>query len=572
MAGLRDVARENRSFLAKELQIDSWQVIEQYYATLQKEEIADIDTIKNWLIKRSELVAAVEEEKAWRYINTSRYTDKKEYSEAYIVFSQDIEPKIIKAEKALDKKLIESIDKIDIPVDFQVFIRGIKKQLELYREENIALLSDIDIEEQKYSAITGKMSVQFKGQELTLQQADNLLKATDRKTRKQVFDLIHERRGVDYDELNRLLDNLIRKRQNVAKNAGYINYLQYRFDDLGRFDYSINDCMQFHSSVKSAVVPLVENLANNRRLELNLDRLLPFDLKVDTKGRDSLKPARTSRELIDKSLACLYEVDETFGNCLKQLDDNGYLDLESRKCKAPGGYNYPLFESNVPFIFMNASNSLRDVVTLMHESGHAIHSILSGNLPIVYQKEFPSEIAELASMSMELISMEHWHHFFTDEEELKRAKKEQIEGLIQVLPWVATIDKFQHWIYTHECTAASDRMEAWEKISGEYESSLVDWYGFEMHHRNFWQKQIHLFQFPLYYIEYGIAQLGAIGVWKNYKENPQKTIEQYKNALSLGYTKTLPELYEAAGVPFDFSEGHIKELMSFVKEELAKLD
>lgn len=572
MAGLREMAREKRAFLANDLQINSWEAIEQYYTKLQAEDISNIGAVTDWLIKRSELIAAVEEEKAWRYINTSRYTDNKDYSEAYIIFSQDIEPQITKAEKTLDKKFIQSIAAIESPDDYKVFIRGIEKQLELYREENIALLSDIDIEEQKYSAIAGKMSVQYKGQEITLQQADNLLKSTNRIVRKEIFDLIYDRRGIDYDELSRLLDSLVRMRQKVAQNAGYSNYLQYRFDELGRFDYGVDDCMQFHNSVKTTVMPLIESLANNRRKELSLDRLLPFDLKVDTKGRDSLKPARTTRELIDKSIACLYEVDKTFGNCLKQLDENDYLDLESRKCKAPGGYNYPLFESNVPFVFMNASNSLRDIVTLMHESGHAIHSILSGELPIVYQKEFPSEIAELASMSMELISMEHWHHFFSNEEELNRAKKEQIEGLIQVLPWVATIDKFQHWIYTHDNTAASDRINAWEKISSEYESSIVDWYGFEQHHRNLWQKQIHLYQFPLYYIEYGIAQLGAIGIWKNYKKNPQKTIEEYKTALSLGYTKTLPELYEAAGVPFDFSEGHIKDLMDFVKEELSKLD
>ena len=573
MSELRDLAKENRKFLAKDLKITSWESISPYYQQLKEDNIFDFDSFRNWLVKRSELIAAVEEEKAWRYINTSRYTDNAKYSEAYIIFSQEIEPKITKAENELDKKLIGNIATIELPNDYQVFIRGIKKQLELYREENIPLLSEIDIEEQKYSAISGKMSVPFKGQELTLQQADNLLKSTDRKIRKIIFDLITERRGVDYDELNRLLDTLVRKRQEVSENAGYEEYVQYKFDQLGRFDYKIEDCTQFQISVKNSVMPLVNKLTEERCKALNIEKLLPYDLKVDTQGNAPLKPAKTSRELIDKSIACLNEVDPEFGNCLKQLDDNGYLDLESRKCKAPGGYNYPLFESNVPFIFMNASNSLRDVVTLMHESGHAVHSILSGKLPIIYQKEFPAEIAELASMSMELMTMEHWHHFFQNEEELKRAKREHIEDLIKVLPWVATIDKFQHWIYKHhENHSSYDRMNAWEKIASEYESKHMDWYGYEQHHRNSWQKQIHLFQFPLYYIEYGIAQLGAIGIWKSYKENPLKTITNYKNALSLGYTKTLPELYKTAGVPFDFSEKHIKKLMEFVKEELSKLD
>lgn len=571
MATLREEARKNRIFVSKDLEINSWEAIQPYYKSLQDTEISTTDQLKLWLQKRSELIQVVEEEKAWRYINTSRETDNKDFAEAFVIFSQEIEPEIIKAEKELDTKLVESEKSIDLPTKYQIAIRGVKNQLKIYREENVSIQAELEVAEQKYSAITGKMSIYFKGQDLTLQQADNLLKSTQRKTRKEVYDLIQSRRGVDSDELNTLFDSLIRKRTCIAQNANFDNYLHYRFNQLNRFDYAISDCENFHESVKQSVVPIIDDLYEKRKTSLAVEHLFPYDLQVDPEENDPVKPAKNTTELLEKSITCLNDVDPEFGACLNTLKINDYLDLESRKGKAPGGYNYPLFESNVPFIFMNASNSLRDLTTLMHESGHAIHSILSGEQPLVYFKDFPAEIAELASMSMELISMEHWNTIFENEDELKRAKKEQIEGILHVLPWIASIDKFQHWIYSNPNRTATDRINAWNKIRNEYEGAGIDWWGYEQHRKNQWQKQIHLFQFPLYYIEYGIAQLGAIGVWMNYKKNPQKAIEQYKEALKLGYTKTLPELYEAAGVSFDFSLKHIKKLMGFVKDELDKL-
>jgi len=248
-----------------------------------------------------------------------------------------------------------------------------------------------------------------------------------------------------------------------------------------------------------------------------------------------------------------------------------HLDLESRKGKAPGGYNCPLAETGVPFIFMNAAGQMRDLTTMVHEGGHAVHSFLAHNLPLAAFKEYPMEIAEVASMSMELFTMDHWHIFFDNEEELRRAKRQQLERSISIFPWIAIIDKFQHWVYEHPDHTVADRTAKWNEIQDEFSPNVVDWSGLEAFRETAWQRQLPLFEVPFYYIEYGIAQLGAIAMWKQYKENPQQALDNYVAALSLGGTKTLPELYKAAGIKFDFSPAYVKDLADFVKQEMDKL-
>src|SRR6218665_3248709 len=250
------------------------------------------------------------------------------------------------------------------------------------------------------------------------------------------------------------------------------------------------------------------------------------------------------------------------------MRDEKYLDLDSKAGKAPGGYNYPLYESGIPFIFMNAAGAQRDVVTMVHEGGHAVHSFLSRNLELTGFKSLPSEVAELGSMSMELTTMEHWNEFYSDENDLKRAKKEQLESILKVLPWIATIDAFQHWIYTNPTHSVKERTNYWLSLTKRFGTGLVDYTGFETALESSWHKQLHLFEVPFYYIEYGIAQLGALGVWKNYMKNNQKALEDYKNALALGYSKSIPKIYETAGLKFDFSSSTVKDLTEFVQEEL----
>jgi oligoendopeptidase F len=286
---------------------------------------------------------------------------------------------------------------------------------------------------------------------------------------------------------------------------------------------------------------------------------------------DPLKPFDNGKALIDKSILCFHRLRPYFGDCLATMQAMKHLDLESKDGKAPGGFMYPLYEIGVPFIYMNAVGSQRDVVTMVHEGGHAIHSFLSRNLEMTEFKSTPSEVAELASMSMELLSMDHWDIFYENDSQLKRAKLEQLEKALETLPWVASIDKFQHWIYTTKHTA-KERKEKWLEISAKLGNQVINWEGNENVHANLWQRQLHLYEVPFYYIEYGMAQLGAIAMWRSYKELGEKGLDNYMEALKLGYTKSISEIYETAGIKFDFSAIYVKELAAFIKKELSKLN
>lgn len=288
------------------------------------------------------------------------------------------------------------------------------------------------------------------------------------------------------------------------------------------------------------------------------------------KNREALEPFTSGADLLNKTVKCFRKVDDYFAWCIETMDNMNRLDLESRKGKAPGGYNYPMAETNVPFIFMNAASSTRDVETMVHEGGHAVHSFLSKDLELSAFKNCPSEVAELASMSMELISYDGQDEFYTTTSDLNRAKEEHLEGIIKILPWIATIDKFQHWIYTNPNHTIDERKNYWQQLAKEFGTGLVDWSDLEKIQAYTWQKQLHLFEVPFYYIEYGIAQLGALAVWKNFLNNKTKTVQQYKDALKLGYTKPIGEIYKTAGIEFNFSANYIKQLMQFVKEELNK--
>ena len=312
-------------------------------------------------------------------------------------------------------------------------------------------------------------------------------------------------------------------------------------------------------------------LALERKEALNVRALRPWDKAVDPTGKAPLKPFSDSQELTEKTITCFNRLDPYLGSCLATMRQMGHLDLDSRKGKAPGGYNYPLAEIGVPFIFMNATSTLRDLVTILHEGGHAVHSFLVRDLELNDFKNPPSEVAELASMSMELLTMDYWDIFFTDEDELKRAKKQHLEQIIETLPWVATIDKFQHWIYEHPAHSEHERNVAWIEIFNRFSDHVTDWSALEESKAFLWQKQLHLYEVPFYYIEYAIAQLGAIAIWKNYKENHKNGLNGYINALKLGYLKSIPEVYEAAGVEFNFSKAYIHELIQFVKSEMDQL-
>lgn len=565
------ITKKPRTYIPQELNI-TWENLEPLFTELQNREINSTVELEQWLKDRSELEAALEEDFAWRYIRMSCDTANEELVKNFQYFATEIEPKISPLANELNKKFVESPFMDDLEKEkYFVYSRAIKKALELYRDENIELFTELQVKQQKYQSITGAMSVKLNGQEYTLEQASIFIKDLNREVRENAWKTIQQRRLIDKDDLNILFDELIKLRNQVALNAGFENYRDYMFQALGRFDYTPQDCYDFANAIEKEIVPILKEQAEKRREALALEVLKPWDLEVSVSGKPALKPFNNGEELIDKSIACFNAIDEKLGSKLATMKANNLFDVESRKGKAPGGYNYPLAETGAPFIFMNSANSLRDLTTMVHEGGHAIHTFLTANLELNDFKHCPSEVAELASMSMELISMDKWDVYFDNEEDLNRAKKEQLADVLKTLPWVAVIDQFQHWIYTNPIHTAADREETFKQIYNRFGAGFADWTDLEQQFGNVWQKQLHLFEVPFYYIEYAIAQLGAIAVWKNYKENPERALTQYLDALALGYTKPINEIYETAGIKFDFSAEYVQELASFVKDELEKL-
>ena len=554
------------------IKVNTWDDISPIFEDLKQQEVGTKDELLLWMKEVNKLESALEENLAWRYIKMTIDTTNKDLSQAYSYFVTEIQPKIAPYDNDFNKKLIasEALGQLD-QERFKNYIRSVKNQLEIFREENIPLQAKDSAKSQEQGAIAGKQTITYNGEELTLQQASKLLQNTNREIRKEVYELIGERRSQDVDALNNLYTELIDLRTKIAKNAGFENYRDYKFKSMGRFDYTPEHCFKFHEAVKEVLMPLSQKIIAERKEKLGYDTLKPYDLAVDVEGREQLSPFNTSDELVDKTINIFTEIRPFFGECIKTMKEKGHLDLASKKGKAPGGYNYPLYESGYPFIFMNAVGSQRDLITMVHEGGHAIHSVLTKDLPYVSDKSFPSEVAELASMSMELISMDYWDEFYTNEDDLKRAKREHIEDIFSVLPWVSTIDKFQHWVYENPNHSKEERKNAWLSILSDFSTGLVDWKGYEAFKETSWQKQLHVFEVPFYYIEYGFAQLGAIAVWRNFKQNKEKALDQYEAALSLGYTKTIPEVYEAAGIKFDFSKEYIQELMDFLWEEYTSI-
>jgi oligoendopeptidase F len=567
------IEKTPRNFLSNDLEINSFEVIKPYFDDLLNRSISSKIDFEKWLYDRSELDAVLEEDMAWRYIRMSIDTKNEEYSNAYSFFVSKIQPELAPLEDQLNHKLMQSSFLKEYMNDdaYRIYFRSVETQLNLFREENIAIEAYLNEKSQEFGSISGAQTIQHEGQEITMQKASQYLKEQDENLRKTIFDKISIRRRQDIDALNELYSELVKKRHELAVNAGFENFRDYKFQSLGRFDYTKEDCFNFHQAIKTLIVPIVREIQQKKLDKLGKSKFKPWDAEVDPEGKAPLMPFQTGKEMLDGTISILGKIDSYFAECIQTMDQIGHLDLESKTGKAPGGYNYPLYEIGVPFIFMNAVGAQRDLVTMVHEAGHAVHSFLSRDLKLTGFKNLPSEVAELASMSMEMLTMKHWGLFYSNSDDLNRAKREQLEGILKILPWIAQIDAFQHWVYENVNHTIEERYTYWKKLSSDYGTGLTDWSGYEDMLETSWQRQMHLFEVPFYYIEYGIAQLGALGVWKNSMEDYGRAVENYKEALKLGYTKSIPEIYETANVKFDFSESYLKSLADFIKEELNRI-
>ncbi len=567
------------NYLTSNIILNTWESVESFFEELKSRTINSVQDLQKWLSDKSELETFIQEDCGWRYIKMTCETSNEKYTEAFNYFVQEIEPRIAPYTNAFNIKFIEcEFTKQLNKSTYGLLLKQVELSIKLFREENIALQAEMQTLQNEYGALVAQMMITHDGNDLTLPQAAKFFKSKNRELREQIYVQICTRRLKDKKKLNDLLNKLIALRHQIALNAGYNNFTNYKYDELHRFDYNQSHVETLHASVSKHIKPIIQSFQQERKNILTTDSLRPWDMDVDLTDKELATPFATDKELLKKTVSCFNEIDPFFAACINTMQIKGYLDLDSRKGKSPGGYNYPLYESNIPFIFMNAAGTMRDVETMVHEGGHAIHSFLSGSLPLIDFKNLPSEVAELASMSMELMAMEHFHHFNSDENELKQIKKHQLQSSLETLVWVCTVDKFQHWIYNNPKHTIEEREQAWLNIYDEFNPNCLDFSNsssnidlMEMK-KNMWQKQLHIYEVPFYYIEYAIAQLGAIAMWRQYKLDGKTAIANYKNALKLGYSVTIPSIYKTAGIEFDFSENYIVELANFIKTELVNLN
>ena len=572
MRAIDEYTRQDGIFISDDFEVTSWIALKPYYDDLAQRSLTSAEGLEKWIFDRSKLEAVVSETFCWRYINISRDSANQDAAQLYQYAVQELSPQIHSYENILNKKLVESKFFTQLDTDrFFTYTRNVKNEVNLFNKKNIPISTKVQLKSKEHGKIFSEMTIGVHGMQMTLQKAGSLLEETDRAYREKIYHKINKRILQDTESLEDLFDDLLEKRHRIGLNASFENFRDYKFAALGRFDYSVGDCLEFHDSIQYEILPVLDELSRYRKKKLNLEVLRPWDIHVDTNSKQPLRPFESVDELLEKTITCLNKVEPSFGGHLATMQKMEHLDLASRKGKRPGGYNMPLHLTGVPFIFMNATNTLNDLRTLLHESGHAVHAFLTRDLELNATKRVPSEVAEFAAMTMELLTMEHWDIFFDNEEDLKRARINQLETVLKVLPWVATIDKFQHWLYTNPKHSREERKTMWMETLDQFSSQEIDKKGLEHYSEYIWHKQLHIFEVPFYYIEYGMAQLGAIAVWKNYKENPTETIAKYKKALKLGYTKTIGEIYQAAGISFDFSRKNVEELGAFVKAELRDL-
>ena len=562
-----------RNYIPADFTITDWAALEVHYQYLLEQEPASLAELEDFLRKRDELESIVQEDYAWRYIRMTCDTQDEKLAESYQFFIKEVMPHLSVYEDKLNRKIVANpfFSQLD-PIRYQTYTRSLEKEIQLFREANIPLLTETKSLAQQYDSLVGAMSIEHEGETLTFQQAAKFMEDYDRDLRKSIWEKISLRREDDREKIDEVFDQLVRLRNEIGRNAGYDTYTQFKFVSLGRFDYTQEACEAFHNSVEKVVKPIYAKLLEEYKTRLDIDELRPWDLQVDIFGDTPLKPFEGADELVANSVEILGKLRPELGQMVELMNKKGFLDLESRMGKAPGGYNYPLMESGIPFIFMNAAGTQNDVITMLHESGHAVHSFLTRDLSLGAFKHTPSEVAELASMTMELFALDHYDAFYPDRETRIRAQKGQLLRCITILPWVATVDAFQQWVYDHPVHTHAERNAKWVELYFRFHGKTVSWKGYEDHLANLWQKQGHIFSVPFYYIEYAIAQLGALAIWKNFKQDPEQGLNGYLKALQMGYSRPIPEIYEAAGIRFDFSEDYIRDIVEFCLAEYEGLE
>ena len=563
------------SFVTEDFDASKWENIEPYANDLLTRELTCSGCLERLIKDSSTLAEHVSEAGTLLSIAMTCDTENSSKLQSYLDFVENVQPKLSEFADALNRRLAGHPAVEELPSRYDLMIKCIRTDIGIFREENIPLQVEEAKLETEHSTITGAMMVEYDGEEKTLPQMAIYLEDTDRSVRESAWRAVTARMEQDAERLSEIYDELIRIRHQIATNAGFDDYRFYIFEAKHRYDYSLDDCLQFHDSIESVCVPLMHQIHGERRTALGVEALRPWDVGeksgggVDIHGRSPLQPFDTVDELISDCSNIFHSMSPELGGMFDMLKERDSLDLESRKGKAPGGYQANLEKTRIPFIFMNAAGTQGDLMTMVHEAGHAFHSCYSSELDLIDERNPPLEFAEVASMSMELMSHPEWGEFYS-EEEARRAKADHLEKIVCFMPWMATIDAFQHWVYANPEHSREERAEHWLELRRRF-GPKTDWSGFEDLKETSWQGQLHLFQVPFYYVEYGIAQLGALQLWQYHRRDASDALSRYARAMSLGNTKPLPELFGEAGLNLGFGEEHVGSLIGELNEALTEI-
>jgi len=565
-------AHAPRRFVPTHIDLGNWSQIAPLFDQLDARapQCRTVAELEQWILDQGELAAALDQEGSQRYIAMTCHTDSPEAEQAYLQFVEQIEPELKPRQFKLAKLYLAHPLRSQLaPHRYEVFDRDTTLRVELFREENIPLETEESKLAQQFQKLSGSLTVTFRGEEKTLVQMGRYLEEPDRALREEAWRLVAQRRLQEADKFEENFEALLVLREQIARNAGFPNYRAYAFRAKGRFDYTPEDCLKFHAAVETEIMPVVRLLQAERKRQLGVASLRPWDAAVDPLNRPPLRPFTEVEEMVERTQRVFDHLDAGLAGGFRTMRDLKLLDLANRKGKAPGGYQATLAEARLPFIFMNSVGLQRDVETMLHEAGHAFHTLAAKGEDLYSYRSAPIEFCEVASMAMELLGNQHLEEFYSTTE-ANRARKTHLEGIINFFPWMATVDAFQHWIYTHPGHTRAERKAAWIALMDRFGGD-VDWSGHEAARAHHWHRQLHIFIHPFYYVEYGIAQLGALQVWANSHRNAAQALRDYQAGLALGGSRPLPELFAAAGCRFDFSAETVRPLVSLVRSELAKL-
>tara|TARA_Y100001935_G_scaffold252305_1_gene255900 strand:- start:1867 stop:3594 length:1728 start_codon:yes stop_codon:yes gene_type:complete len=570
------VAKDVKSYVNEDFDPGNWDEVERYTTELLNRKISCSKCIEGIIRDASELSEHISEKGALLYIDMTCDTENEKKKSLFLDFVENVRPKLSEFSDSLNRRIVGHEAVKDMSPRYDLMIRSMRNDVEIFRRENIPL----GVEQTKLvteaQTINGAMSVEFKGREYTIPEMRIFLEANDRSVRESAWKAVADRRMQDEERLSEIFDELVQIRGEIASNAGFATYTDYMFRAMERFDYTKEDCLEFHDAIEAVCVPLMREINSRRKDSLRLGSLKPWDVNEktgvgpDLEGRPPLKPFSDVNEMVGKLSKLFHRMSTDLGNKFDILVEMDTLDLDTRKGKAPGGYQYYLQKSKVPFIFMNAAGLQGDLETMIHEAGHAFHSMYCGHLELIGERSYPIEFAEVASMSMELMTQNEWGEFYGSEE-ANRARLGHLEGVIFLLPWIATIDSFQHWIYSNPNHSREERKDAWNSIRDRF-GSVMDWEDYGNYRDTSWQQQGHLFGVPFYYVEYGIAQLGALQLWRTQRNDSEKALTDYSNAMTLGNTRTLPELFSAADIELGFGKAHLSSLIDEVRMAMAELN